>query len=458
MSQGGVTIVMAGAALVALGALVPSIRHARAAGDLDASTALVLGMGWLVSLPVAVVVSLGALVRGPDAFGELVTTLPGWYEGALDAAMVLLGALATGLLLNRMTSDRVTVHTAGLFAILLWAVAHLASGLSGGHLLSFRGSVLLVCLLAATVLPRGRGACVGAAIFGVTLAIASGILPVFRYDVAFVVPCLDQCGALGTSLAGVLPNENLLGLALAAAIPFAYVGFRGRARIGLTLYLAAMATATGSRTATLAAVVTAVVVLIIRPRLDADRRTATRALITGLVLAGALFSSVYFVQHDWDDSTLTGRPEIWRVASEYIQESPWVGYGPERWAGLYQSSEIPRAAQRSAHNQWIDVLFAAGGVGAALFVSMLAAALASSGHARPAVATATATIVMLGSTEGAWSIGTVDFLSFSLAALILMGPTRESAAADSVATLSWARGRGLVPPPPRSATADAGPF
>lgn len=43
--QDAITIIMVGSALVALGLLVPAVKRARAAGDLDASAALTLAMG-----------------------------------------------------------------------------------------------------------------------------------------------------------------------------------------------------------------------------------------------------------------------------------------------------------------------------------------------------------------------------------------------------------------------------
>jgi O-antigen ligase len=423
VSQHAVTIIMASASLVALGLLVPSIRSAQAARDLDASTALTLGMGWLLSLPAALVAITGSLSRRLDAFRQLATILPGWYITAERLALLLVTALAAGLLLKRLRSARIPVHAAGLFAISLWALAHLASGIQGGPLLSPRGAVLLACLLAATVLPRGRGAALGAGIFGVTLASASGALAVFRYDVAFVVPCEGACGGLGFS--GLLPNPNLLGIVLVACIPFAYLGFRGRARGWLAVYLAGMAIATGSQTAIGAAVITLIALFVARPRLAADRTTPAQAATAGLVLAGAVSATVYFPLHHWDPSALSDRPVIWRVAANYIHDSPWIGYGPDKWAGLYRSSEIFQAAQRSAHNQWLDVLFAAGWLGAALLVCVVVATLLSSGHAAPGVALATATIAMIGATEGAWAIGTYDLMSFSLIALILTGATSD---------------------------------
>jgi len=414
---------MAGASVLALALLYRSLREARAARDLDAATALTLGVGLLVTLPIASVVASGGLVRRPDVLGELVAVFPSWYGEADRVAKMLLAALAGALLLRRATSKRIPVNTAGLFAIALWAVAQLASGLHGGRLLSLSSAVLLLCLAAATVLPRGRGACLGIGIFGVALAAASGLLAVLRNDAAFVVPCQDACSGLGFT--GVLPNENLLGIALAASIPFAFLGFRGRARYAFALYLAGMAIASGSRTAIVAAAIALVAVLIVRPRLDGLRREPGRAAIAWLVLAGALIASIYIPQHDWDPSELTNRPALWDVASDYIDDSPWFGYGPDRWASLATSSEIPRAAQRSAHNQWMDVLFVAGLVGAALLAAIVAAALVSAGRGRPGVALAAATILMVGTTEGAWSIGKLDLMSFSLVALILTGAARS---------------------------------
>jgi O-antigen ligase len=195
---------------------------------------------------------------------------------------------------------------------------------------------------------------------------------------------------------------------LAVSIPFAYIGFRTRARYWFVLYLAGMATATGSRPAILVSLVSILVLLVVRPRVDTERTTAVRTAIAGLVLAGAVASSIYVVRHDWDPSALTDRPALWSVASEHVGESPWFGYGPQKWASLFESGEIPRAAQRSTHNQWMDVLVAAGAVGASVFAAMLAAMLWTAGRARAGVIVMLTTITLIGTTEGTWSVGTLE--------------------------------------------------
>ena len=423
MSQLGVTIITVGAALVTLVLLVPSLRHARAAGDLNASAALTLGMGWLISLPIALLAFSGELVRRLDAFDQLIAIFPGWYQTAGRVAMVFVAGLAAALLLSRSASGRGPVHIAGLIAIVLWTVAQLASGLNDEPLLSLSSGALLACLVAATVLPRGRGAALGAGIFGVTLAIASAGLTVVRYDVA-LIPCRDVCTPLGSTFVGVYPNENLLGAVLVAAIPFAYLGFRGPARYWFAFYLAGMAVATTSRTAIFAAAITVMALFILRPRVDDDRGALGREAIAGLILAGAVFASVFVLLHHWDPSALTGRAYLWSVASEHVQESPWVGHGPQTWATLYQSSsEIPRATQDSTHNQWMDVLFVTGWVGIALLVGLALVTILSSGSARAGVLLTLAAIFMIGTTERAWSVGAIDLISFSLVALILTGPS-----------------------------------
>jgi O-antigen ligase len=427
-----VTIIMVGASLVTLGLLFSCTKRARLARDLDASSALAVAMGVAATLPIAVVAIAGGIARRPDAVGQLTAFFPGWYGTADSLAKLLLMVFAAALLVGRLLSGRVIVHAAGLAALGLWMLAQLASLRQGAGAPANGSFVLLVCLAAATVLPRGRGACLGAGIFGLSLAIVSCLLAIFRHNVAFIVPCTGACSGLGFT--GILPNENLLGVSLAAAVPFAYLGFRGRARIWFVIYLAGMASATGSRTAIGASVITLVALLVIRPALDAPLPGLGRKVMSWSLLGGAVAASLFVILHHWQPSDLTTRPRLWAVASDYIHHSPWFGYGPTRWGGLYETSQIPQAAQRSAHNLWLDVLFVSGAVGAVFFVAILIGALASAGRARTGVIVTLATIFMLGTTEGSWAIGTFDFMSFSLIALMLTGPACSSDALTSAVT------------------------
>lgn len=421
MTASAASLVLAAGALSALVALVPALRRANALGDLDSSTILTFGVAALMTIPAVLVTAEGDFTRRLDVFRELVAVYPSWYSAAVRLGVLMTGILALVLLTRRLLLGDVRLHVAGLVAVLLWSLAHLSAALHSDATVTPRGLVLLACFAAATVLPRGRGAPLGAGIFAVGLAIASGFAALFRYDEAFV-PCREECTPLGAALQGVLPNENLLGVTLVAAMPFAFLGFRGAARYGFCAYLAAMAVATTSRTATAAAVVVFVALLVVRPRLDGPREGVGRTAVAAFVLVGAMAASLLVVQHRWDNTTLTNRPTLWHVASGYIERSPWFGYGPEKWATLYESSEIPRAAQRTAHNQWMDVLVVAGIVGALVLFVLLTSMILSAEGALPGILLAMAAVFLVGTTEGAWAIGYVDLLSFSLLALLLTGP------------------------------------
>lgn len=421
MSHGAIAIAFASGSVLALVLLFVAVRRARAAGDLDASTALVLGSGLLVILPSAVVAVTGTLQRRTSVVGDLVAINPGWYHRLDQLCLALLAALALGLLLPHAAARTAPMHAAGLLAVLLWIVASLSAGLRGDSVVSARGLVLLLCLAAATVLPRGRGACIGAGIFTVVLAAAGGLLSLFRYDVAFIVPCQGACSGLGFT--GVLPNENLLAIVVTAGIPLVVLGFRGPVRWLLAVFLAVTAVSTGSRTGAAGSIVLLAALVLVQPRLDERHPSRRRTAVAAATLAGAVAASVFVVRHHWSPTTLTTRPEIWGVAWRYIDRSPWFGYGPERWARLYDFSQIPIAAQRTTHNQWTDVLFVAGGVGVAVLVCMAAAAIWSAGRARSGVLLALASIATIGTTEGAWSIGTIDLMSFTLLAFVLIGET-----------------------------------
>jgi hypothetical protein len=446
MSHTEIAAVFAAAALAALALLVPVVRTALSNRDIDRSAVLAFGTAACFSFSSALTAVTGALQRRPDVFGNLTAYEPGWFHRVDQLALAAVVALVGWLLYRQARSGALYVHAAGLLAIALWAVAHVSSGLHDEALVTPRGAVLLLCLVAATMLPRGRGAAFGVGVFGVLLAAVGGILALFRYDVAFVVPCEGACSKPGFT--GVLPNENLLGIALLASIPFAYLGFRGRTRFWLSLYLAAMAGATGSRTALAGSAIVLVGLGVVRPRLDVRMRLPRwRTLVAGSILAGSVVSSVYVVRHHWSSTSLTTRPALWGVAWHYIHRSPWFGYGPEKWASLYQSSQIPVAAQRTSHNQWTDILFVSGGVGAALFIGMALAAILSSGRARAGVMFVLATIFLIGTTEGAWTIGTLDILSFSLVAFILTG--EASPVSTLVAVAAAVPSAVPVPRPPR---------
>ncbi|MEZ5954524.1 MAG: O-antigen ligase family protein [Hyphomonas sp.] len=96
------------------------------------------------------------------------------------------------------------------------------------------------------------------------------------------------------------------------------------------------------------------------------------ALALGLVFApGVLFGLI------GRDASLTGRTDIWEALATSISQRPWLGYGygafwgpdsiPARWVRIAVQWEAP-----TAHNGWLEVLLAVGGIGLACLVLNLA--------------------------------------------------------------------------------------
>ncbi|GAC1579979.1 MAG: hypothetical protein NVS3B18_13680 [Candidatus Dormibacteria bacterium] len=420
MARPLVTIIMAGGAGVAARALYRALRVAHERGELDAATALVAGMGLLISLPIAATAFSGGLTYQLDTRGDLVALFPSWYVRVNELAKGVVVLSALGLMLRQLFWARARFNPAALLGIAVWGVAAFASGLHGETLISLSSGTLLACLLAASLMPRGPGACAGAGLAGVSIAVASGLLAALRPGVA-LLPCARKCSFVGSLLTGVVPNANLLGITLAASIPFVYLGFRGRPRNWLIGYLLVMTFATGARTAMAAAAITVAVLVLLRPTLDGPRPRWPLGLVPGLVVTATLGVWIYLVDHRWSATALTDRGVLWNLARHAIGQSPLIGYGPANWADLYKVSQIPATAQRSAHNQLLDLLFASGYLGAGLLAAMVAVTIATASRARPGILIILGSIMIIGATEGTWQVGSFDFLSFTMIALILTG-------------------------------------
>jgi O-antigen ligase len=59
--------------------------------------------------------------------------------------------------------------------------------------------------------------------------------------------------------------------------------------------------------------------------------------------------------------SLSGRMLPWKVAYEWILKSPWVGYGPGSWAGLYPTWKVEYSRVWDfQHNDWLQLCFELG--------------------------------------------------------------------------------------------------
>ena len=169
---------------------------------------------------------------------------------------------------------------------------------------------------------------------------------------------------------GLLPNENLLGITLVATIPFAYLGFRGNVRTGSSSTSPAWRLPRGAAPSSLAAVVAVLALFIVRPGSTRLARSACAGRSPASSWSAQLVASVLRASGaGWSDVTLTDRPALWSVASDYIDRSPWFGHGPAKLGGalLVQRDSAGGAADRRTTSGWTSSSSPAC-VGAALFV------------------------------------------------------------------------------------------
>jgi O-antigen ligase len=232
--------------------------------------------------------------------------------------------------------------------------------------------------------------------------------------------------------AGAFTNENTFGLLLALTMVFVWLAVRGRPRVLLTLYLGASAWLTGSRTAQVAALAAVAVLLVLRPALQdgpnaprapehrGRRRLAVAAVVTA-ALAGMVLPLLPLTPF-----SLSDRAFFWQLARAGIAASPLFGQGSTAWANLYQVGLIPIAGTYSVHNQWLDVAYAAGLIGLALFVGLALSLLLRAGPALTVVASVLIPVFVGSVAERPWSFGINDGMTFILLATLL-SPSRQSA-------------------------------
>jgi len=357
-----------------------------------------------------------------DPFGNVRVGLTGW-AAQLDE-LVKAATLVVALVFFVWRAGRARVIGGAWIAIMLVVVVALADVLNGAiGDLSLRLLTLLALLLATSVAQPGRPAFLGAAAVCLTYAFLGGLQAAVHPADAFRACRSDKCGPGGTLYIGALSNENALGLIMALSIPFLWLALRGRARIVVVGYIAGIVALSGSRTAQIAAAVALLALLLLRPSQDgaegvgvapARQLGSIVAVVVATVLGAALPLLARMAAWSFED-----RAYFWRLAFDGISESPLIGHGGTAWPRLYQTGDISVAGSYSPHNQWLDILYASGFAGFAVFVGMLAHLLLRTRHLLPASATILLPVLAASALERPWSFAINDGMTFTLLAALL---------------------------------------
>lgn len=362
----------------------------------------------LPNLTLAVATITNGRVVSTDNFYNRLVTIAGPAVLVNEIATPVLALVALVVLLSGARAA--VVNGAALALACLLVLAGFSAGLTdGGSLVTLTRlaalSVVIVCIFIRRSSAALMGAAFGIGAFAVSSLLAAPINP------EHVLGACDQrkCGTFGVLFTGIADNNNAFGILAAIGIPIVWFGLHRYRRLFAVLLLL-LALASGSRTAQIAAVVTLVALMIF----DSQR---LGRFGRGVVISSAAASAGAMIlapSLNLSNEALTGRPELWQIASGYIDASPVIGNGPELWRSLVYTGVIPRAAGYSTHNQALEVLFVAGWAGVVLAIIFVIALVRQNREKGAALAAIMLPLFICGITERPWTLGGVDWMFWSL--------------------------------------------
>ncbi|KTS13612.1 O-antigen ligase family protein [Microbacterium testaceum] len=413
------TVIIAVAGMIALAALIRSLVLHR--DEWNLSSTFILVAGWLLNLATTLGVFTGGVQVTVDAFYQRATVISGWLATLNEAATAaLVGVSLVAIAVGLYRKIPLNGPALGVAAVVMMASLATASTGSLTGALSPRSLALLFLVLACAFLEPGRGALLGAATFGVSVAVASAVAPLV--STAAVSPCGDKCGLFGIVLQGALGNGNGTGLLLALALPAVYLAFTQIDRWALVAFMAFVIASTGSRTSLNATIVVIAVFAVSRPDVASTLvSTWRKALLPVTVTAFALTSAMVPLVNT-NPAAFTGRGYLWTTAMSYGADRSLTGSGTQLWQGLYGNGVISQNATYSAHNQWIDVWFISGFAGLAVFVVSVGFAFWRAGSGAHVVAAMALPAMVIAISERPWAIGTIDWLTWALLTFLLAAP------------------------------------
>lgn len=386
-------------------------------GGITPASFLLAAVVLLPNLTTTVGMFLGERVVLIDPFFNRIVRYTGLSQDINAIASPLLLASAVVVVFVQI-HRKAAINSTALWFVFLLVIAALSNWNSGGRLLDGGHATLLAVVVAAALLPRDsetiRGAALGVGLLLCISALGAWVRPEFA-----VLPCDDRkCGVLGTFYVGVADNQNTFGLLMALAIPVFYLGL-SRYKLYFAFLATFFALASGARTAAIAATVTLLVVVIVHASRHAGARFG-RLLATLFTFGAALAASIIpFMQ--LPPGTFSDRAGLWILARDMVGDQWLMGHGSELWRSFVNIGVIPLAAGYSTHNQVLETLFVAGTLGAVVMAVVLTLAVCGQKDLG-AFALLILPMAIAAVTERPWSLGAVDWASWTLLLFLTAAP------------------------------------
>lgn len=386
---------------------IRAARAMRGRENWNAATVLGLAAVLLPNATTTVAVFLGNRTVVIDGFYNGIVTYGGVAARVNSIASPILAVIA---IICLGTSLRPTTRpNPAPFAIAGLILLSLIFGAFYGGTF-FNGGILtlLLVLLAAVFVPRGRGTLEGASLGLATLVVLSFLGAIVRPAAVAATCGLRKCGGLGFLYSGIADNNNAFGLLAAMAIPVLYFGLR-KHQLFFAAAAALLAVSSGSRTGAIAAAAGLLLcALYKRPRLRSFGG-GLAALSAAALGAGVIILPLLPLTPD----AFTGRVALWRTAFDEMAKQPFLGHGGEFWRQQVNFRVIAHAAGYSTHNQFVEAYFVGGIFGVILLlVAIIVVIRRNRGNLRE-LSILLVPILVCALTERPWSLGLVDWLSWS---------------------------------------------
>lgn len=421
------TLAIAGASAIAGLVSLSAVAKTAKRGEWTSAAYLSFAMAFMsFSVVTLLVTYTDSWVTVTDVFRSRTLAPPPWAHQMLRGFLVIQTFGAIGVIIARVRRPNAMVSIPALCLFVVSLISVGVALLRGDHPIRPFTVVYVLTLLACTVAPRGIGIHLGIAVTGLLEAVSSGLAVWLHHDSSTATCVVGyKCGVLGFNLHGISDNENALAISMALAMPFIYMAFRGWQGTFLTLYTAAMVTLTGSRTGMVAAGITLLALLVVRPDARRPDPAPGRSLLLalGLALVIGVGAIVPFVVNN--PEAFTGRVALWRLARAELTH--WGnllhGTGVFGWDHVRETGQIDASEVYSVHNQWLQVAYSTGLIGLAFFVVAVFLLLwQARGTYFTVIGCVLVPFAVLSITERPWTLDTADTLTWAVGGALLCYP------------------------------------